>query len=55
MNVYNTLMQLGFGRLKREVVRGQGQGMLKDLFLSLRMSIGSALSPIHWAMWARST
>ncbi|MFN2191757.1 MAG: alkaline phosphatase family protein [Candidatus Promineifilaceae bacterium] len=34
MNVYNTLMQLGFGRLKREVVRGQGQDMLKTLFLS---------------------
>ena len=34
MNVYNMLMQLGFGRLKREVVRGQGQDMLKTLFLS---------------------
>ena len=34
MNVYNTLMQLGFGRMKREVVRGQGQDMLKTLFLS---------------------
>lgn len=34
MNVYNLLMQLGFGRLKREVVRGQGQDMLKSLFLS---------------------
>lgn len=34
MNVYNTLMQLGFGRLKKEVVRGQGQGLLKTLFLS---------------------
>jgi predicted AlkP superfamily phosphohydrolase/phosphomutase len=34
MNVYNTLMQFGFGRLKREVVRGQGQDMLKTLFLS---------------------
>ncbi len=34
MNVYNTLMQLGFGRLKKEVVRGQGQGMMKTLFLS---------------------
>jgi predicted AlkP superfamily phosphohydrolase/phosphomutase len=34
MNVYNTLMQLGFGRLKREVVRGQGQDILKTLFLS---------------------
>ncbi|MCA9923170.1 MAG: alkaline phosphatase family protein, partial [Anaerolineales bacterium] len=34
MNVYNTLMQLGFGALKRKVVRGQGQGLLKTLFLS---------------------
>ena len=34
MNVYNTLMQLGFGRLKREVVRGQGTGLLKTFFLS---------------------
>lgn len=34
MNVYNTLMSLGFGKLKREVVRGQGQGLLKTLFLS---------------------
>ncbi len=34
MNVYNTMMQFGFGRLKREVVRGQGQGLLKTLFLS---------------------
>ncbi len=34
MNVYNTLMRLGFGRLKREVVRGQGTGLLKTLFLS---------------------
>lgn len=34
MNVYNLLMQLGFGALKREVVRGQGQGLLKTLFLS---------------------
>jgi predicted AlkP superfamily phosphohydrolase/phosphomutase len=34
MNVYNTLMRLGFGKLKREVVRGQGQGLLKTLFLS---------------------
>ena len=34
MNVYNMLMQVGFGRLKREVVRGQGQDMLKTLFLS---------------------
>lgn len=34
MNVYNLLMQLGLGVLKREVVRGQGQGLLKTLFLS---------------------
>jgi predicted AlkP superfamily phosphohydrolase/phosphomutase len=34
MNVYNVLMRLGFGALKREVVRGQGQGLLKALFLS---------------------
>ncbi|MCI0398668.1 MAG: DUF2304 family protein [Chloroflexi bacterium] len=34
MNVYNLLMRLGLGALKREVVRGQGQGLLKALFLS---------------------
>jgi predicted AlkP superfamily phosphohydrolase/phosphomutase len=34
MNVYNLLMQIGLGVLKREVVRGQGQGLLKALFLS---------------------
>jgi len=34
MNVYDRLMQLGLGALKREVVRGQGQGLLKTLFLS---------------------
>lgn len=34
MNVYNLLMQLGLGALKREVVRGQRQGLLKTLFLS---------------------
>lgn len=34
MNVYNSLMQLGLGKLKREVVRGQGQGLLKTFFLS---------------------
>jgi len=34
MNVYNLLMQFGLGALKREVVRGQGQGLLKTLFLS---------------------
>ena len=34
MAVYNLLMRLGLGALKREVVRGQGQGLLKTLFLS---------------------
>jgi predicted AlkP superfamily phosphohydrolase/phosphomutase len=34
MNVYDTLMRFGLGALKREVVRGQGQGLLKTLFLS---------------------
>lgn len=34
MNVYDTLMRFGFGSLKREVVRGQGQGLLKTFFLS---------------------
>lgn len=34
MNVYNILMRFGLGSLKREVVRGQGQGLLKTLFLS---------------------
>jgi predicted AlkP superfamily phosphohydrolase/phosphomutase len=34
MNVYNLLMRFGLGALKREVVRGQGQGLLKTLFLS---------------------
>jgi predicted AlkP superfamily phosphohydrolase/phosphomutase len=34
MKVYNMLMRVGLGRLKREVVRGSGQGMLKALFLS---------------------
>jgi predicted AlkP superfamily phosphohydrolase/phosphomutase len=34
MNVYNLLMQFGLGALKREVVRGQGQGLMKTLFLS---------------------
>ncbi len=41
MNVYNALMRLGLGALKREVVRGQGQGLLKALFLSF--------SDIDWA------
>jgi predicted AlkP superfamily phosphohydrolase/phosphomutase len=31
---YDLLMRAGLGALKREVVRGQGQGMLKALFLS---------------------
>ena len=34
MNVYDALMQMGFGALKRKVVRGQGQGLLKLLFPS---------------------
>jgi predicted AlkP superfamily phosphohydrolase/phosphomutase len=34
MNVYDKLVRLGFGALKRKVVRGQGQGLLKTLFLS---------------------
>jgi predicted AlkP superfamily phosphohydrolase/phosphomutase len=34
MNVYDSMMRLGLGALKREVVRGQGQGLLKTLFLS---------------------
>jgi predicted AlkP superfamily phosphohydrolase/phosphomutase len=34
MNVYNLLMRFGLGKLKREVVRGKGQGLLKTLFLS---------------------
>jgi predicted AlkP superfamily phosphohydrolase/phosphomutase len=34
MNAYNALMRMGLGGLKREVVRGQGQGLLKALFLS---------------------
>jgi predicted AlkP superfamily phosphohydrolase/phosphomutase len=34
MGVYDLLMRLGFGALKREVVRGQGQGLLRGLFLS---------------------
>jgi predicted AlkP superfamily phosphohydrolase/phosphomutase len=34
MSVYNVLQALGLGRLKREVVRGSGQGMLRALFLS---------------------
>jgi predicted AlkP superfamily phosphohydrolase/phosphomutase len=34
MKIYNLLMRMGLGSLKREVVRGQGQGLLKKLFLS---------------------
>jgi predicted AlkP superfamily phosphohydrolase/phosphomutase len=34
MNVYDTLMRFGLGALKREVVRGQGQGLMKTFFLS---------------------
>jgi len=34
MNVYDVMMRLGLGAFKREVVRGQGQGLLKTLFLS---------------------
>lgn len=34
MNVYNILMKFGLGGLKKGVVRGNGQGLLKTLFLS---------------------
>lgn len=34
MSVYDLLMRFGWGRLKREVVRGKGQGLLRALFLS---------------------
>jgi predicted AlkP superfamily phosphohydrolase/phosphomutase len=34
MRIYDLLMRFGLGALKREVVRGQGQGLLKRLFLS---------------------
>ena len=34
MKIYDYLMCVGLGKLKREVVRGQGQGLLKTLFLS---------------------
>lgn len=34
MNVYDMMMRFGLGAFKREVVRGQGQGLLKTLFLS---------------------
>jgi predicted AlkP superfamily phosphohydrolase/phosphomutase len=34
MNIYNLLMRLGLGSLKREVVRGRGHQILRTLFLS---------------------
>jgi predicted AlkP superfamily phosphohydrolase/phosphomutase len=34
MNIYDWLMRFGLGALKREVVRGQGQGLLRAFFLS---------------------
>jgi predicted AlkP superfamily phosphohydrolase/phosphomutase len=34
MGIYDLLMRLGLGALKREVVRGRGQGFLRGLFLS---------------------
>ncbi len=34
MTIYDLLMRIGLGALKREVVRGQGQGLLRSLFLS---------------------
>jgi predicted AlkP superfamily phosphohydrolase/phosphomutase len=34
MGIYDLLMRVGLGALKREVVRGQGQGLLRGLFLS---------------------
>jgi len=34
MPIYNLLMRLGLGVLKREVVRGKGYGLMKALFLS---------------------
>ena len=34
MNIYNCLMKLGLGGLKSGVVRGNGQGLLKTVFLS---------------------
>jgi predicted AlkP superfamily phosphohydrolase/phosphomutase len=34
MTLYNLLMRIGMGHLKREVVRGRGQSLLKTLFLS---------------------
>jgi predicted AlkP superfamily phosphohydrolase/phosphomutase len=34
MGVYDLLMRMGLGALKREVVRGKGQGLLRKMFLS---------------------
>jgi len=34
MKIYNALVDIGLGGLKREVVRGNGQSMLRALFLS---------------------
>jgi predicted AlkP superfamily phosphohydrolase/phosphomutase len=34
MTIYNLLMQIGLGSLKREVERGQGEGLFRTLFLS---------------------
>ena len=44
MNVYNILMRLGLGFLKKGVVRGNGQGLLKTLFL--------AFADIDWSKTA---
>jgi len=34
MNVYDKMMKFGLGGMKKEVVRGQGQDLMKTLFLS---------------------
>lgn len=34
MPIYEVLMRIGLGRVKREVVRGKGQGMMRTFFLS---------------------
>jgi predicted AlkP superfamily phosphohydrolase/phosphomutase len=34
MNVYDKMMKFGLGGMKKEVVRGQGQDLMKRLFLS---------------------
>lgn len=34
MNIYDVLMQVGMGKLKREVVRGKGTSLMKTFFLS---------------------